>query len=123
MWTRSEHMSTNEKALGGDGSTAKGKAVIGPTDEGGSRSARTLRGFHDRGVTLSTAARDMEPPALADAAPVTGIVWAYRFRTDGVAELISNDKIEAALAAPGTGWMWLHLALAVGQTGMNVRPP
>src|SRR5262249_27556928 len=54
----------------------------------------------------------METPALADAAPVTGIVWAYRFRPDGVAELISNDKIEAALAERGTGWMWLHLALA-----------
>src|SRR5262249_45933477 len=50
--------------------------------------------------------------ALADAVPVTGIVWAYRFRPNGVAEPISNDKIEAALAEPGTGWMWLHLALA-----------
>src|SRR5262249_37303479 len=54
----------------------------------------------------------MESPALADATPVMGIVWAYRFRTDGVAELISNDKIEAVLAERGIGWMWLHLALA-----------
>ena len=44
---------------------------------------------------------------LADATPATGIVWAYRFRPDGAAEPISQDKIEA-----GAGWIWLHLGLA-----------
>src|SRR5262245_37608270 len=54
----------------------------------------------------------MEIRDLADATPVMGIVWAYRFRPDGGAELIPNDKIDAAIAEHGVGWMWLHLALA-----------
>lgn len=49
---------------------------------------------------------------LAVATPVTGIVWAYRFRPDGVAEQVPNDKVETALAEHGAGWVWLHLALA-----------
>lgn len=55
-----------------------------------------------------------EKPAadLADAAPATGIVWAYRFRDDGSAETIPNDKVDAALADHGAGWVWVHLALA-----------
>ena len=54
----------------------------------------------------------MDTSDLADATPATGIVWAYRFRPDGTAELIPNDKVEAALAEHGGGWLWLHLALA-----------
>src|SRR5215468_2667371 len=49
---------------------------------------------------------------LADATPSTGIVWAYRFRPDGDAESIPNDKIETTLAEHGAGWIWVHLALA-----------
>jgi len=54
----------------------------------------------------------MDTSDLADATPVTGIVWAFRFRPDGAAERISNDKIDSALAEHGAGWVWLHLALA-----------
>jgi zinc transporter len=49
---------------------------------------------------------------LPDVAPTTGIVWAYRFRPDGSAEPIPNEQVDAALAAPGEGWIWVHLALA-----------
>ena len=49
---------------------------------------------------------------LADVAPTTGIVWAYRFGPDGAAERIANERVDAALAAPGDGWTWVHLALA-----------
>lgn len=49
---------------------------------------------------------------VADATPATGIVWAYRFRPDGAAELIPQDKVEAALTEYGAGWIWLHLGLA-----------
>lgn len=49
---------------------------------------------------------------LADADPSTGIVWAYRFRLDGGAEPIANDKVTEALADHGEGWTWVHLALA-----------
>lgn len=54
----------------------------------------------------------MDTSDLADATPATGIVWAYRFRPDGTAEPIPNDKVEAAIAEHGGGWLWLHLALA-----------
>jgi len=54
----------------------------------------------------------MDTSDLADANPATGIVWAYRFRPDGTAEPIPNDKVGAALAEHGQGWIWLHLALA-----------
>jgi zinc transporter len=54
----------------------------------------------------------MDATNLADANPATGIVGAYRFRPDGAAEPISQDKIETALAERGSGWIWLHLALA-----------
>lgn len=54
----------------------------------------------------------MDTTDLADTTPSTGIVWAYRFRPDGTAEPIANDKVEAALAEHGVGWIWLHLALA-----------
>jgi zinc transporter len=49
---------------------------------------------------------------LADVAPATGIVWAYRFAPDGYAERIPNDQVDGALADPGAGWIWVHLALA-----------
>ena len=54
----------------------------------------------------------MDTSDLADATPATGIVWAYRFRSDGAAEPIAQDKIEATLAEHGAGWIWLHLGLA-----------
>src|SRR5262245_4378331 len=50
-----------------------------------------------------------EPPV---AAPTTGIVWAYRFRADGTAERVANEQVDAAIAAPGGGWLWVHLGLA-----------
>jgi zinc transporter len=49
---------------------------------------------------------------LADAAPATGIVWAYRFNVDGSAEKIPNESVDAVMAAHGAGWIWVHLALA-----------
>jgi zinc transporter len=49
---------------------------------------------------------------LADVAPATGIIWAYRFGADGKASPIPNSEVDAALAAPGAGWIWVHLALA-----------
>lgn len=49
---------------------------------------------------------------LADATPATGIVWAYRFRADGTAELIPNEDADRALAIHGEGWIWVHLGLA-----------
>ena len=49
---------------------------------------------------------------LPDVAPTTGIVWAYRFGPDGAAERIANEQVDAALAAPDAGWVWVHLALA-----------
>ncbi len=49
---------------------------------------------------------------LADAAPATGIVWAYRFHSDGTAELIPNEQADEALATHGEGWVWVHLGLA-----------
>jgi len=54
----------------------------------------------------------MDSSELADATPATGIVWAYRFRSDGAAEPIPNSEVHAALAEYGSGWIWLHLALA-----------
>jgi hypothetical protein len=50
----------------------------------------------------------MDTTDLADTTPSTGIVWAYRFRPDGTAELVPNDKVDAALAEHGGGWVWLH---------------
>jgi len=52
------------------------------------------------------------PADIADAAPATGIVWVYRFRPDGAAELIPNGQVDAALAQHGEGWVWVHLGLA-----------
>lgn len=46
------------------------------------------------------------------AAPATGIVWAFGFAPDGSAEPIASDRVDAALAAHGGGWVWVHLALA-----------
>lgn len=49
---------------------------------------------------------------LPDAQPANGIVWAYRFNADGMAETVAHDQVDAALASHGDGWMWVHLALA-----------
>jgi len=54
----------------------------------------------------------MANPDLVDVTPTTGIVWAYRFDPDGNAERVPNDQVDAALADPGAGWVWVHLALA-----------
>jgi len=54
----------------------------------------------------------MRATDLADVAPATGIVWAYRFGADGVAELIPNEQADSALAEHGAGWIWVHLGLA-----------
>jgi zinc transporter len=54
----------------------------------------------------------MRATELADVAPATGIVWAYRFGADGVAELIPNEQADKALAEHGPGWVWVHLGLA-----------
>jgi len=49
---------------------------------------------------------------LADGNSTTGIVWVYRFRSDGTAELVANDRVNEALADHGEGWVWVHLGLA-----------
>lgn len=49
---------------------------------------------------------------LANAAPATGIVWAYRFDADGSATALPSELVDAALAEHGAGWIWVHLALA-----------
>jgi zinc transporter len=54
----------------------------------------------------------MANPDLVDVTPTTGIVWAYRFDPDGNAAPVPNDQVDAALADPGAGWVWVHLALA-----------
>lgn len=54
----------------------------------------------------------MHTSDLADATPATGIVWAYRFRLNGAAEPIAQEKIESSLNDHEGGWVWLHLALA-----------
>ncbi len=47
---------------------------------------------------------------LPDVAPTTGIVWTYRFRPDGTAELIANEQVDAVLSDPGDGWVWCACA-------------
>ena len=54
----------------------------------------------------------MSPTDLPDLTPSTGIIWAFRFVADGRAELLRNEQVDAALAAPGPGWIWVHLGLA-----------
>jgi zinc transporter len=49
---------------------------------------------------------------LANAAPATGIIWAYRFNADGSAAPIPNESVDAALDEHSGGWIWVHLALA-----------
>jgi len=49
---------------------------------------------------------------LADGSAATGIVWVYRFRPDGTAELVANDRVSETLADHGAGWVWVHLGLA-----------
>ncbi len=49
---------------------------------------------------------------LPSVTPASGIIWAYHFARDGTATPIPNDAIDAALTAPGTGWIWVHLGLA-----------
>jgi zinc transporter len=47
----------------------------------------------------------------ADAAPASGIVWAYRFLENGSAQAILAEAIDQALA-DHRGWIWIHLGLA-----------
>lgn len=49
---------------------------------------------------------------LATVHPSTGIIWAYRFSSDGTAERIANDQVDDALSDHRGGWIWVHLALA-----------
>jgi zinc transporter len=49
---------------------------------------------------------------LPDVTPSTGIVWAFRFGPEGTGEPVAGGRIDAAIAAPGDGWIWVHLALA-----------
>lgn len=50
--------------------------------------------------------------AIAEAAaPTSGIVWAYRFHSDGAAEILKPSEIDDALAQH-LGWVWIHLGLA-----------
>ena len=49
---------------------------------------------------------------LARATPATGIVWAYRFDSDGSATPIPHERIDATLAEHDGSWIWIHLALA-----------
>ncbi len=51
---------------------------------------------------LAARERPTATPALADAAPTAGIVWAHRFAPDGTATPIPNESIYDALRAPGT---------------------
>ena len=44
-------------------------------------------------------------------APVSGIMWVYRFGDDGGATSLPCEGVEAALATPG-GWTWVHVGLA-----------
>ncbi|HEV2631245.1 MAG TPA: CorA family divalent cation transporter [Pseudolabrys sp.] len=54
----------------------------------------------------------MSTADLADAAPATGIVWAYRFAPDGSAAALRPAEIDVSLASHEPGWVWVHLALA-----------
>jgi zinc transporter len=49
---------------------------------------------------------------LPDVNPSTGIVWAFRFDPEGSAVAVANDAVDAVVADPGDGWVWVHLALA-----------
>lgn len=40
-----------------------------------------------------------------------GIIWAYRFGRDGLAQPVAHEAVSDALQA-GDGWIWLHLGLA-----------
>jgi zinc transporter len=58
-------------------------------------------------------------------APVGGLVWAFQFAVDGTASPLSEDVIEATLAASPVGWVWLHFALtdARGRGWIAKRAP
>ncbi|WP_119389607.1 CorA family divalent cation transporter [Taklimakanibacter lacteus] len=40
---------------------------------------------------------------------VPGFVCAYRFDSDGTARKLRENEIDAGLATPAGGWLWLHL--------------
>ena len=48
---------------------------------------------------------------LPEGKPAAGIIAAYHFNKDGVAEWIAPDKVDAALATRD-GWFWIHLSRA-----------
>ncbi len=60
---------------------------------------------------------DASDPPRATPAPMgevegqPGLVWAYRFDTEGMARALGGREIAAALAAE-SGWVWLHFNLA-----------
>src|SRR5215470_2459835 len=68
----------------------------------------------NRGPTRAKLDRElaMTTADLPVTTPTTGIVWAYHFRADGSAEPIANERVDATLADPGVGWVWVHLGLA-----------
>ena len=47
----------------------------------------------------------------ADAAPESGIVWAYHFDPDGTPCTVANDAVADTIASH-VGWTWVHLSLA-----------
>jgi zinc transporter len=55
---------------------------------------------------------DRAATQIANAAPATGIVWAYRFDTAGNATAIPRESTDSAFASNNGGWVWVHLALA-----------
>lgn len=63
-------------------------------------------------MQLATLADDAPPSPQAEA-PLPGLVWAFRFATDGTAEQVFSN----VLAAPHPGgWCWLHFNLADART-------
>ncbi len=49
---------------------------------------------------------------VPDASATTGIVWAYRFESDGSAQPIPAELVDQAIAEHSASWIWIHLGLA-----------
>lgn len=49
-----------------------------------------------------------------DEGPVPGLIWAYRFASDGTPERIEGEALVEAIERP-EGWLWLHFNLADGR--------